>query len=115
MKYYMNLRSICITVAAAALLLCIGAACQSSSSSPPVSIVTPPPVVQPQLLSPASTAPAAQGRAQLWSQTCNRCHNTRSPDSYSGSEWAIVMTHMRVRGYLTGPEQRAILEFLQAQ
>jgi len=113
MERRINLRSFCI--AAAAALACAVASCQSSSSSPPVAIAAPPPVVQPQLLSPAATAPAAQGRALLWSQTCNRCHNLRSPDSYSGNEWAIVMTHMRVRGYLTGQEQRAILEFLQAQ
>ena len=112
MKHCINLRSICI-IGAAAALACAVASCQSSS--PPVSIAAPPPVVQPQLLSPAPAAPAAPGRAQLWSQICNRCHNIRSPDSYSGNEWAIVMTHMRVRGYLTGQEQRAILEFLQAQ
>ena len=70
----------------------------------------------PALLSDADAKPApAKGRAQLWSQTCNRCHNTRSPDSYGAREWAIVMTHMRVRGYLTGEDQRAILEFLQSQ
>jgi len=40
---------------------------------------------------------------------------SRSPDSYSGRERAIVMTHMRVRGDLTGEGQRAILEFLQSQ
>jgi hypothetical protein len=56
-----------------------------------------------------------QGRGQLWTQTCNRCHNARSPDSYSANEWATVMAHMRIRGYLTGQEQRAILEFLQSQ
>jgi len=62
----------------------------------------------------AAAAPV-KGRAEIWSQTCNRCHNARSPDSYSGREWSIVMTHMRVRGYLTGEDQRAILEFLQQQ
>ena len=63
---------------------------------------------------PTAAAPT-KGRAQIWSETCNRCHNTRSPDSYSGKEWSVVMTHMRVRGYLTGDDQRAILEFLQQQ
>ncbi|SRR6266700_8099002 len=62
-----------------------------------------------------SEAKETKGRSQLWSQTCNRCHNARSPDSYNAHEWAVVMTHMRVRGYLTGEEQRAILEFLQSQ
>jgi cytochrome c5 len=56
-----------------------------------------------------------QSGSELWSQTCNRCHNARSPDSYNANEWATVMTHMRIRGYLTGQEQRAILEFLQSQ
>ncbi|HEY7119723.1 MAG TPA: hypothetical protein VH475_24240 [Tepidisphaeraceae bacterium] len=63
----------------------------------------------------ATSPPTNRGNSQLWSQTCNRCHNARSPDSYNANEWAIVMTHMRIRGYLTGQEQRAILEFLQSQ
>ena len=109
MKLAMKLQAISLA-AVVTLLACIFAGCQSST--------------QPKMLSEtgaksaadsvAAAAPA-KGRAQIWSQTCNRCHNTRSPDSYSGREWAIVMTHMRVRGYLTGEDQRAILEFLQQQ
>lgn len=72
----------------------------------------PPDSSPPNLL---SDAPAPKGRAEIWSQTCNRCHNTRSPDSYNANEWATVMLHMRIRGYLTGSDQRAILEFLQSQ
>ena len=101
--------------AGASLLACLVIGCQSTtgsqSNSPPVAANT-----SPAMLSADDTkpdAPPAKGRAQIWAETCNRCHNTRSPDSYSGKEWAIVMTHMRVRGYLTGEDQRAILEFLQ--
>ena len=92
-------------VTGTALLVCLFAGCQASP--------------QPKMLSDTSAKPAAaaaaptKGRAQIWAETCNRCHNTRSPDSYSGKEWSVVMTHMRVRGYLTGEDQRAILEFLQ--
>ena len=96
----------------AASLAVLITGCQQASPTPSPSTQVP------ALLSDADAkaAPApAKGRAQLWSQTCNRCHNTRSPDTYGAREWAIVMTHMRVRGYLTGDDQRAILEFLQSQ
>ncbi len=52
--------------------------------------------------------------AQLWAQTCIHCHNSRSPASYSDTEWAITMNHMRQQAHLTGDEYRKILEFLQA-
>ncbi len=52
--------------------------------------------------------------AQLWAQTCVHCHNSRSPASYSDTEWAIAMNHMRQQAHLTGDEYRKILEFLQA-
>jgi cytochrome c5 len=85
--------------------------CQSSTVSQQAPSQTAPALLSADGAKP--NAPPAKGRSQIWSETCNRCHNTRSPDSYSGREWAIVMTHMRVRGYLTGEDQRAILEFLQ--
>ena len=99
-------------VSGASLLSFIAIGCQSSTASKDAPAET-----SPAMLSVAGEKPKApaKGRAQIWAETCNRCHNTRSPDSYSGKEWAIVMTHMRVRGYLTGDDQRAILEFLQQQ
>ena len=109
MKPATKLPSICLATAAT-LLACLFAGCQSSTHPTMLSETS----AKPAAASAAAVAPA-KGRAQIWSQTCNRCHNTRSPDSYSGREWAIVMTHMRVRGYLTGEDQRAILEFLQQQ
>jgi nitrate/TMAO reductase-like tetraheme cytochrome c subunit len=63
----------------------------------------------------AAAAPQSEkGSAQLWSETCSQCHNLRSPTSYSQNEWQVAMHHMRVRGNLTGEEQRKILTFLQA-
>lgn len=52
--------------------------------------------------------------AQMWSDTCGRCHNYRAPAEFSDSQWAVVMQHMRLRVPLTGEQQRMILTFLQA-
>ena len=62
-----------------------------------------------------ATLASDKGGAQLWTENCSRCHNVRSPDYYSPGQWAIVGQHMRVRGYLTGEEERQITAFLQAQ
>ena len=59
-------------------------------------------------------AESTKGRAQLWQENCMRCHNMRSPTSYSDKEWEVAMHHMRVRANLTAEEHRRILEFLQA-
>ena len=58
-------------------------------------------------------ATATSMGAELWGQTCNRCHNFRSPTSLTDSQWDVVLMHMRLRANLTGEEQRAILEFLK--
>ena len=52
--------------------------------------------------------------ARLWSQNCARCHNSRSPDSYSDAQWEVAMLHMRVRANLTADEHKAISEFLRS-
>jgi len=59
-------------------------------------------------------APAEKGAAQIWAENCNRCHNVRSPSQYSDAQWEVIGAHMRLRGYLTGEEQRTIVEFLKA-
>ncbi|MEO6064757.1 MAG: hypothetical protein ABIP49_03115 [Lysobacterales bacterium] len=61
-----------------------------------------------------SNATPTKGRAQIWAENCARCHNMRGPDWYSDAEWEVAMQHMRVRGYLTGQEHKAIEEFLKA-
>ena len=52
--------------------------------------------------------------SQLWSENCARCHNMRSPNSYSDAEWEVVMHHMRVRARLTAEEHKAIVDFLKS-
>ena len=59
-------------------------------------------------------APTSKGGAQLWAENCMRCHNSRSPASYSDAEWGIIMHHMRVRASLTAAEHEIILKFLRA-
>ena len=68
---------------------------------------------------PSETAPAekpasTKGAAQIWAENCSRCHNARSPSSYSDAQWEVIGHHMRVRGYLTAEEQKTIVEFLKA-
>ena len=63
----------------------------------------------------AEVAASDKGAAQLWTENCSRCHNLRSPDYYTPGRWALVTQHMRVRGYLTGEEERQIAGFLQSQ
>ena len=57
---------------------------------------------------------SGKGRAELWSQACNRCHNAWSPDQYSAAQWEAIMHHMRVRASLSEDEHQSILEFLKA-
>jgi mono/diheme cytochrome c family protein len=52
--------------------------------------------------------------AQLWAENCVRCHNIRSPSSYSPAQWDVVMMHMRMRANLTPDEHKKILEFLKS-
>lgn len=54
-----------------------------------------------------------RGSAELWSQSCGRCHYVRDPAYYTPGQWRLVMMHMRVRGYLTGAEHREIGSFLR--
>lgn len=70
---------------------------------------------------PAATPAAAaksnaadQSGAHLWANNCARCHNFRSPASFSDAEWDIAVHHMRVRANLTAEEHRSIAEFLKS-
>jgi hypothetical protein len=55
-----------------------------------------------------------KGGAQLWAENCVRCHNNRSPSTYSDGEWDVAMHHMRIRANLTAEEHRKILQFLKS-
>ncbi len=59
-------------------------------------------------------ADSGKGGAQLWAQNCVRCHNIRSPSTYSDAEWEVAMHHMRIRANLTAEEHKKILEFLKS-
>ena len=50
--------------------------------------------------------------AQLWADTCMRCHNLREPADLSQRAWKYSMQHMRVRAGLTGKETRDVLAFI---
>ena len=67
---------------------------------------------------PASVTPpggiASKGGAQLWAESCVRCHNVRSPSTYSDAEWDVAMHHMRIRANLTADESARVLEFLKS-
>lgn len=52
--------------------------------------------------------------AQTWADNCSRCHNMRAPKELRDDQWRAAVTHMRVRGNLTGQEARDVLAFLQA-
>lgn len=63
----------------------------------------------------AKPDPAAFARgARLWANNCGRCHNVRDAKELRDDQWKPVVTHMRIRGPLTGAEQRDILLFLQS-
>jgi mono/diheme cytochrome c family protein len=51
--------------------------------------------------------------AQVWGESCARCHNIRPPASLTDAEWELAGLHMRVRANLTGDETRKVVEFLQ--
>jgi hypothetical protein len=52
--------------------------------------------------------------AQLWSDNCMRCHNLRSPETYSSTQWEVAVHHMRLRANLTGDETKKITAFLKS-
>ena len=52
--------------------------------------------------------------ATTWGNNCTRCHEMRSPTEFRDDIWKPIMTHMRIRGGLTGEQQRDVLAFLQA-
>ncbi len=62
----------------------------------------------------SAAGPTAAGAgATLWAQNCVRCHNLRPPDSYTESQWEVIVHHMRVRANLTAREHRVIIAWLK--
>ncbi len=52
--------------------------------------------------------------AQMWGETCNRCHLAPSPADYNDTDWETISLHMRVRANLTENEITKIEEFLKS-
>ncbi|HZY38042.1 MAG TPA: cytochrome c [Mucilaginibacter sp.] len=58
---------------------------------------------------------AAKSGAQLWVENCQRCHNTPSPDAFSGEQWKTIGMHMQTRAQLTDVERDKIVAFLSSK
>lgn len=62
-----------------------------------------------------TTLAARIGRgAELFSRTCQRCHNPRSPAERTDREWVIIMQHMQTRANLTRKQANLVRDFLLA-
>ena len=53
--------------------------------------------------------------AQVYANNCNRCHEYRSPTEFTGPQWSIITTHMRIVGGIPADESRAVFEYLKSQ
>lgn len=64
---------------------------------------------------PASGQASAVARgARAWADNCGSCHNVRSPQDLSDSEWGVAGLHMRARANLPGDVANDIIAFLKA-
>lgn len=61
----------------------------------------------------ASQKISMKSGAQLWSENCQRCHNTPSPSTFSPEQWETIGMHMQSRALLTDVEKNKIVEFLK--
>ncbi len=55
----------------------------------------------------------AKSGVQLWSENCQRCHNTPPPNAFSAEQWTTIGMHMQSRALLTNRERDKIVEFLK--
>ncbi len=103
-----NRKLILSSLAAWALAAAIVTGCQSSRGTATA------PAEGAQASASSAGFEANKGAAELWAENCNRCHNARSPSSYSAAEWDVALLHMRMRVPLTAEEQRKILSLMKA-
>lgn len=61
-----------------------------------------------------SNSVADKAGVQLWTENCNRCHNSPSPADFSDVKWERIGTHMQVRANLTQDEVKKIIDFMQS-
>ena len=55
---------------------------------------------------------ASKTGVQLWSENCQRCHNTPSSTSFSHEQWTTIGMHMQTRAQITDKERDKIVAFL---
>lgn len=56
---------------------------------------------------------SSKSGAQIWGETCIRCHNAADPATFSDVEWEVAAMHMQIRANLTPEETQKVIEFLQ--
>lgn len=66
------------------------------------------------IVSCVSTKITDKSGTQLWSENCQRCHNTPPSSAFTNTQWEVINTHMRQRAMLTEDEIKKITEFMQA-
>ena len=89
-------------------LVFAGSGCESTAQKPALTGAAP--ATQPA----GPTLVNGKSGQQLWTETCMHCHNSRTPSEFSAAQWDVIVMHMRQRANLTGPEARAVAEFLKA-
>jgi cytochrome c5 len=52
--------------------------------------------------------------AQLWGETCTRCHLAPSPAAYNDTDWSTIELHMRIRANISASDSNKIFEFLRS-
>lgn len=52
--------------------------------------------------------------AQLWGETCSRCHLVPSPAAYNDTDWSTIELHMRIRANISESDSNKIFEFLKS-
>ncbi len=65
------------------------------------------------IVSCVSTKITNKSGTQLWSENCQRCHNTPPSSAFTNTQWEVINTHMRQRAMLTEDEYKKITEFMQ--
>lgn len=77
-------------------------------------------IFAPVLLAVACSGSGTPRQAQIngatvYANNCNRCHEFRSPTEFTGPQWSIISTHMRLVGGMPADESRAVYEYLKSQ
>ena len=60
-----------------------------------------------------STKVTDKSGTTLWSENCQRCHNTPPSSAFTNTQWEVINTHMRQRAMLTEVEYKKITSFMQ--